>query len=85
LIRAGLPRIRLYDLRHTHGSMLLDQEVNIKAISDRLGHANTSMTVNRYLHAQRRQSREGMQRLDDALDKVRPVKEEDVSELDAEG
>jgi integrase len=67
LSRTGLPEIRLYDLRHSHGSMLLDQDVNIKAISDRLGHANTSMTVNRYLHAQRSQSREGVNRLDAAL------------------
>jgi integrase len=67
LARTGLPEIRLYDLRHSHGSMLLDQDVNIKAISDRLGHANTSMTVNRYLHAQRSQSRDGVNRLDAAL------------------
>ncbi|MCY0909928.1 MAG: site-specific integrase [Sulfobacillus thermotolerans] len=70
LSRTGLPEIRLYDLRHSHGSMLLDQDVNIKAISDRLGHANTSMTVNRYLHAQRSQSREGVNRLDAALEDV---------------
>lgn len=70
LEQAELPAIRLYDLRHTHGSLLLDQDMNIKAISDRLGHANTSMTVNRYLHAQRSQSQEGVNRLDAALNAV---------------
>jgi integrase len=70
LSRAGLPAIRLYDLRHWHGSMLLDQGVNIKAISDRLGHANTSMTVNRYLHAQRSHSQEAVIRLDAAISAV---------------
>ncbi len=56
--------------------MLLDQDVNIKAISDRLGHANTSMTVNRYLHAQRSQSQEGVNRLDAALNAVDHTDEE---------
>jgi len=64
---ASLPGIRLYDLPHSHGSMLREQDVNIKAINDRLSHANTSMTVNRYFHAQRSQSREGVDRLDAAM------------------
>ncbi len=64
---AGLPKIRLYDLRHTHGSMLMSEGAAIKEISDRLGHANTSMTVNRYLHATPSRTRASVNRLDEAL------------------
>ncbi|OPG16005.1 tyrosine-type recombinase/integrase [Ferroacidibacillus organovorans] len=78
LEKANLPKIRLYDLRHTHGSMLLEQDVNIKAISERLGHANTSMTLNRYLHTHRSQSSEGVLRLDRALHAANEAPETDL-------
>lgn len=34
---AGLPRIRIHDLRHSHATLLINHGANIKAISDRLG------------------------------------------------
>jgi integrase len=34
--------IRLDDLRHTHASHLLVTRVNVKVVSDRLGHASVS-------------------------------------------
>lgn len=64
---AKLPQIRLYDLRHTHGSMLLEQGVHIKTIADRLGHANPNVTVNRYLHVSASVSRQAVDALDVAL------------------
>ena len=42
--RSSLPRIRLYDLRHTHATHLLAAGVNVKIVSERLGHASTSFT-----------------------------------------
>lgn len=73
---AGLPKIRLYDLRHTHGSMLMAEGAAIKEISDRLGHANTSMTVNRYLHATPSRTRASVNRLSQALAEARKKREE---------
>jgi integrase len=47
---AGVPRIRLHDLRHTHASHLLLAGVNVKVVSDRLGHASVSFTLDTYAH-----------------------------------
>ena len=48
--RIMLPRIRLHDLRHTHASLALAAGVNPKVVSDRLGHATVSMTLDVYSH-----------------------------------
>ena len=47
--RAGL-KARLHDLRHTYVSIMLAAGVNIKAISQALGHANFSITLSVYSH-----------------------------------
>lgn len=47
---AGLPRIRLHDLRHTHASHLLAAGVNAKVVSERLGHSSVSFTLDTYGH-----------------------------------
>jgi integrase len=49
--RAGLPRIRLHDLRHTWASLALVAGVNPKVVSERLGHATVSFTLDTYWHA----------------------------------
>ena len=38
--KAGVPRVRFHDLRHTHGSLLIKDGVHVKVVSERLGHAN---------------------------------------------
>lgn len=50
LKNAGLPDIRLYDLRHTCATLLLSAGVNPKIVSERLGHADVSLTLNTYSH-----------------------------------
>lgn len=47
---AGLPSIRLYDLRHTCATLLLSAGENPKIVSERLGHASTTMTLDTYSH-----------------------------------
>jgi len=49
-IRAGLPRIRLHDLRHTHASIALQAEINPKVVQERLGHASVKVTLDTYTH-----------------------------------
>jgi len=46
--RAGLPRIRLHDVRHTHATLLLKAGVPIKVVSERLGHATAGFTLDVY-------------------------------------
>lgn len=48
--RAGLPRIRLHDLRHTHASIALRAGVPVKVISERLGHESPAFTMKQYAH-----------------------------------
>ena len=50
LERAGLPRIRLYDLRHTHATLLLSANENPKVVSERLGHSTIVLTMDTYSH-----------------------------------
>lgn len=47
---ADVPVIRLHDLRHTHASHLLRAGVNVKVVSERLGHASASYTLDMYGH-----------------------------------
>lgn len=46
----GLPRLRLYDLRHTHASLLIHEGVHPKKISERLGHSSIKLTMDTYGH-----------------------------------
>jgi integrase len=50
LRRAGLPNIRLYDLRHTCATLLLLADVNAKVVSERLGHTSITRTLDVYSH-----------------------------------
>jgi integrase len=51
--RAGLPRIQLHAGRHTAASLRLEAGVDIKVVSEGLGHSNTSITQNLYTHVRR--------------------------------
>jgi integrase len=47
---AGLPRIRLHDLRHTYATLALKTGVHPKIVSERLGHATVGITLDLYSH-----------------------------------
>ena len=51
LIEAGLKPMRVYDLRHSSATLLLSQNVNIKVVSERLGHETIELTLKHYAHA----------------------------------
>ena len=46
-----LPPIRLHDLRHTHATLALQAGIHPKVVSERLGHATISITLDTYSHA----------------------------------
>lgn len=45
-----LREIRFHDLRHSHASLLLSKNVNIKVIQERLGHSSITITMDTYSH-----------------------------------
>jgi integrase len=47
---AGLPRIRLHDVRHSYATAALAAGVPPKVISERLGHATIAITMDTYSH-----------------------------------
>jgi integrase len=50
LKRAGLPRMRFHDLRHTSATLLLGRGVHPKVVSEMLGHTRISTTLDLYSH-----------------------------------
>ncbi len=68
---AGLPHIRLHDLRHSHASMLMALGVNPKVIAERLGHANISTTLGTYAHLLPDAQKEAVDKLGNLLATVR--------------
>src|SRR5579862_500173 len=48
--RAGLPRVRFHDLRHTAATLLLEEGINPKVVSERLGLAQVAITLDIYSH-----------------------------------
>ena len=47
---AGLPPIRIHDLRHTAASLMIRQGISPKTVSDRLGHSDVAFTLRVYAH-----------------------------------
>ncbi|MDX6499904.1 MAG: integrase [Blastocatellia bacterium] len=68
LATAGLAKdIRLYDLRHTSATLLLKAGENIKVVSERLGHANVSITLEIYAHVLPGMQRDAANRMEELL------------------
>lgn len=67
---AGVPRIRFHDLRHTSATLMLANGEHPKIVQERLGHANISMTLDRYSHVTMDMQRAAADRLDILLSTV---------------
>ena len=50
LSRNGMRTVSLHSLRYSNATLLINQGINIKAVSSRLGHSQTSTTMNTYAH-----------------------------------
>jgi integrase len=66
--KANLGKFGPHALRHTHAVMLLESGVDIKTVSDRLGHTKINMTADVYLHVSRKQEDEAVLKLEKYLD-----------------
>ncbi len=60
---AGLPNLNFHDLKHTAGTALVEEGVNIKTAQERLGHANPRTTLAVYAQATKQADREAADRL----------------------
>lgn len=65
LKQLDIPHIKFHDLRHTFASKCVQMGLDIKSLSDILGHSNTSMTLNRYVHSSMKTKRDFMMKLEE--------------------
>ena len=67
--KAGVKRIRIHDLRHSHASLLISKlEVQPKLVSERLGHEKIQTTLDTYSHLYPDQSRNLADQLNGLVD-----------------
>jgi len=79
-----LPEITLHDLRHTSGSILVNEGVDIATVSERLGHVNSRTTIQNYVESVDRGTRRASDTLRKALYGVdqRPEQKPQISLTD---
>ena len=68
--RAGLPKIRLHDVRHSAVTAMLRSGVPVKVVAERVGHASTSFTQDVYASVLPDMQRDAAERLAAAIDGV---------------
>ncbi|MCD7755788.1 MAG: site-specific integrase [Firmicutes bacterium] len=59
----GLEDVHFHTLRHTFATRCVEVGFEIKSLSEILGHANTSITLNRYVHSSMKQKKSNMDKL----------------------
>ena len=62
-----LPKVHLHSLRHSNATLLIAEGTDICTVSQRLGHAQTSTTLNIYAHALKSRDEDAANKLDLAL------------------
>jgi len=71
--QAGVERIRVYDLRHTATSLMIDAGADLKAASEALGHSDPRLTMKVYRHVQSSQRAQALNLLSGLI--TRPAEE----------
>ena len=67
IAKSQVKLIRFHDLRHTHATILLLQNVNPKIVSERLGHADVRITLDTYSHLLPNMQIEAAEKINQAL------------------
>ena len=67
LKRAGLPKVRFHDLRHTFATVALQNGVDIKTVSGMLGHYSAGFTLDTYAHVTTAAQREAAKTMGSVL------------------
>jgi integrase len=68
--RAGMPRVRIHDLRHFAATTMIDAGVPLPNVSEILGHGQTSTTANIYAHAVRSKGAAAVAKIEEALSRA---------------
>mgnify|MGYP004567033051 CR=1 FL=1 len=63
LRRCGLPPLHYHVLRHTFASRCVESGIDVKSLSELLGHANAAVTLNIYVHSSLEQKRAQLEHL----------------------
>jgi integrase len=63
IVRAGVPKVRLHDLRHVNASLDLSTGTSVNAVAARLGHNDPSITLRTYAHVMPREETSAAERL----------------------
>lgn len=66
-----LPHLKLYSLRHTNASLMISENLNVRDVSARLGHAQASTTLNIYAHSFRQANKRATSAVVRAIRKCR--------------
>lgn len=64
LEKAGLPRVRVHDLRHTAATLLLEKAVHPKVVQEMLGHSTIMLTMDTYSHVSPAMHKEAAAQMD---------------------
>ena len=75
LKRAGLPRIRFHDLRHTFATLALENGMDVKTLSAMLGHVSAVTTLDIYTHITGDMQRAAAASIDRSIGKAEPQEE----------
>lgn len=76
LPRAGISeKVRFHDLRHTHATWLLASGVNVKVVSERLGHSTIRITLDTYAHVIKTMQTAAVEKLDNIYLGEDPMKQ----------
>ena len=67
LKRAGIPRVRFHDLRHTFATLALQNGVDIKTVSGMLGHFSAGFTLDTYAHVTTAAQKEAARTMESVL------------------
>ena len=67
LKRAGLPKVRFHDLRHTFATLVLQNGVDVKTVSGMLGHFSAGFTLDTYAHITSAAQRQAAQTMGSVL------------------
>lgn len=77
LEKAGLPHIRIHDLRHSYSTLMAAMKVQGKVVQEILGHSDYRLTMNVYTHVDLAMQEEPARLLDDFFEKNRASQREE--------
>mgnify|MGYP000458799506 CR=1 FL=1 len=67
LAAANLPNYNFHALRHTFATRCVELGIEIKSLSEILGHSNVNITLNKYVHSSIELKKQNMEKLNPAM------------------